>query len=284
MIKGPVVTKADTLAMPPIIYGTAWKKEATASLVVQAVQAGFRGIDTACQPKHYSEAGVGEALSVLADQGVSRESLYVQTKFTPVSGQDPKTTPYDASLPVADQVAQSFAASQQNLCTNYVDALILHSPLQPHQQLISAWRAMEVIYNNGGARRLGISNCYALSVLQDLYRDADIKPALIQNRFYPQTGYDGALRRWSGERDIVYQSFWTLTANRHVLASLAAGRMTEKYGCEPAQILLRYVTQQGIVPLTGTTDAEHMRADLAMFSFTLNDDELAVIERCLKQS
>jgi diketogulonate reductase-like aldo/keto reductase len=73
--------------MPRLIYGTAWKKERTTDLVVQAILAGFRGIDTACQPKHYSEALVGDALDVLASKhNIPRESLFVQTKFTSFSG------------------------------------------------------------------------------------------------------------------------------------------------------------------------------------------------------
>jgi diketogulonate reductase-like aldo/keto reductase len=72
--------------MPWLIYGTAWKKERTADLVVQAIQAGFRGIDTACQPKHYDEPLVGAALLRLNELQIERESLFVQTKFTPLDG------------------------------------------------------------------------------------------------------------------------------------------------------------------------------------------------------
>lgn len=75
--------------MPPLIYGTAWKKERTADLVIQAIKAGFCGIDTACQPKHYNESLVGEALVKLGKHNISRDSLFLQTKFTPLSGQDP---------------------------------------------------------------------------------------------------------------------------------------------------------------------------------------------------
>ncbi|KAG8749428.1 hypothetical protein FRC12_013426 [Ceratobasidium sp. 428] len=71
-----------TAPIPTIIYGTAWKKVQTKSLVVQAVLQGFRGIDTACQPKHYREDLVGEALAELYEQhGLSREDLFIQTKY-----------------------------------------------------------------------------------------------------------------------------------------------------------------------------------------------------------
>jgi len=75
------------MEMPPIMYGTAWKKDRTEDLVLQAVRLGFRGIDTACQPKHYYEPGVGAALRRLEQEGVGRDSLFIQTKYTPIRGQ-----------------------------------------------------------------------------------------------------------------------------------------------------------------------------------------------------
>ncbi len=134
MSTAATVTSREQIAMPAIIYGTAWKKEKTTECVVMAVQAGFRGIDTACQPRHYHEAGVGEALAELNRMGFSRQQLYLQTKFTPPSGQDPDNIPYDANAPVAAQVQQSFTASLRNLGTDYLDGLILHSPIQPFSE------------------------------------------------------------------------------------------------------------------------------------------------------
>lgn len=82
---------AGSSSVPRIIYGTAWKKERTADLVQLAIRKGFRAIDTACQPKHYNEAGVGEGIQRAYQEGiVRRENLFIQTKFTSLSGQDPK--------------------------------------------------------------------------------------------------------------------------------------------------------------------------------------------------
>ena len=82
----------NTTPMPSMIYGTAWKKDQTARLLLEALKAGFKGIDTACQPKHYCEALVGDALNL---SGIDRSELYIQTKFTPLAGQDPSAIPYD---------------------------------------------------------------------------------------------------------------------------------------------------------------------------------------------
>jgi len=89
--------------------------------VYTAVKAGFRGIDTACQPKHYNEPGVGDALVKLYNENVvKREDIFLQTKFTPVHGQDKDSIPYDPTQPLSDQVQQSFQVSCKNLHTDYL--------------------------------------------------------------------------------------------------------------------------------------------------------------------
>ncbi len=263
--------------MPAILYGTAWKKQKTAELVVNAVLHGFTGIDTACQPKHYNEAMVGRALAQLKKQGIKRESLFLQTKFTPLSGQDPNNIPYDKHASIAEQVAQSFQTSKKNLQTEYIDSLILHSPLSPHSELMEAWQAMQTCYTSSNAGQLGISNCYDLDVLKALYQDAQIKPAVIQNRFYKDTGYDIAIRHWCADRGIIYQSFWTLTANPHVLSSKTVVELSVHYKKTAPQIFFRYLTQTGIVPLTGTTRLQHMQEDLSIFEFELTTEELCAM-------
>lgn len=260
--------------MPWLIYGTAWKKERTADLVVKAIRAGFRGIDTACQPKHYNEPLVGVALHMLKDHGIEREALFLQTKFTPLSGQDPRQVPYDKNSPVELQVAQSFETSKKNLQTEYVDFLVLHSPMAPHALLMKVWNAMEKIQKTGGARQLGISNCYDTEVIRSLYADANVKPAVVQNRFYQETGYDADLRHWCSNHGVIYQSFWTLTANPHILTSNTVRTIAQKYKRTEAQIFFRYLSQSGIVPLTGTSSEQHMREDLSIFDFELSSEDL----------
>ena len=277
------LTTAAGVKMPWLIYGTAWKKERTADLVVKAIQAGFKGIDTACQPKHYDEPLVGAALHRLKDLGIERESLFLQTKFTPLSGQDPREVPYDKNSPIESQVAQSFEASKKNLQTQYVDSLILHSPVAPHGLLMKVWDAMETIQKAGGARQLGISNCYDTEVMRQLYADANVKPAVVQNRFYQETGYDADLRHWCSNHGVIYQSFWTLTANPHVLVSDTARTIAQKYNKTEAQIFFRYLSQSGIVPLTGTCSEQHMREDLSIFDFELSPDDLKTVSRLLNQ-
>ena len=263
--------------MPRILYGTAWKKSRTQELVRLALRNGFRGIDTAAQPKHYHEAGVGAGIAACLGGGLTRAELYVQTKYTPLDGQDPKQVPYDPAAPLAEQVAQSFRSSLRNLQTDYVDCLVLHSPLPTTPQLAEAWSAMEAIVEAGGARQLGISNCYSLAYLEALQRSARIAPAVVQNRFYAETRYDREIRAFCRVHGIVYQSFWTLTANPQALAHQKIRTPARRHRRTPAQILFRWLTQEGVVPLTGTTSEAHMQEDLAIFDFELNDEERASI-------
>lgn len=272
------VTSTAGVRSPRIVYGTAWKKDDTESLVRKAIQQGFRGIDTACQPKHYHEAGVGAAVSGLLEEqglqgGLTRQDLYLQTKFTSLSGQDPTRIPYDPQAPLAEQVRQSFAVSLRNLRTDYLDCLVLHSPLPSAGQTLEVWRTLESLVDAGGVRQLGISNCYRIEQLEALYQSARFKPAVIQNRFYAETGYDREIRAFCRQHGILYQSFWTLTANPQVLAHRIVRELASKYRRTPAQILFRYLTQNGIVPLTGTRSETHMREDLGIFEFELADFE-----------
>jgi diketogulonate reductase-like aldo/keto reductase len=258
---------------PRIIYGTAWKKERTEPLVKQAIASGFRGIDTACQPKHYDEAGVGAAVAASVRAGMRREELFLQTKFTPVDGHDPKRIPYDPDAPLAEQVAQSIQVSLRNLQTDYIDCLVLHSPLRNMRDTQVVWRAMQAGIASGAIKQLGISNCYDFEMLEQLHRWASVKPAVVQNRLYADSGYDVEIRAFCRERGVSYQSFWTLTANPHVLEHAQTRELAAKYHVTPAQLLFRYLTQVDIVPLSGTTSEAHMREDLSIFDFTLTNPE-----------
>ena len=277
------ITSAYGVDIPRIIYGTAWKKEQTAVLVEHAIEQGFRAIDTACQSKHYNEAGVGQAVSICVNRGLDRADLYLQSKFTPLDGQDPMQLPYDPKANLSAQVAQSFQTSLRNLQTTYLDCLVLHSPLANKQQLHEVWQAMELIYDNGGVKQLEISNCYDSKQLQLLYSNATIKPAIIQNRFYARTGYDKSIRAFCKQQQIIYQSFWTLKGNPDVLAHDIFSKLAIKYQKSVAQLFFRYLTQIDIIPLTGTTSKTHMREDLSIFDFELTADDCEAIEQIIYQ-
>jgi diketogulonate reductase-like aldo/keto reductase len=279
--RGSTTAKIRKVHAPGIIYGTAWKGSDTARLVTLAIQTGFRAIDTACQPKHYDEAGVGAGVIAGLSPGLTRAELYLQTKFTSLSGQDPDQVPYDREAPLPHQVAQSVAKSLTNLQTDYLDCVLLHSPMPTMTQTQAAWRALEAFVDTGQILRLGISNCYRLDDLKGLYEGARIKPAVVQNRFYADTNYDRKIRAYCDHYQIIYQSFWTLSANPRLLAHKAIIGAAATHKRTTAQILFRYLTQIGVVPLTGTKAAAHMREDLGIFDFDLSHEERSAIDEIL---
>ncbi|MBN8738522.1 MAG: aldo/keto reductase [Xanthomonadaceae bacterium] len=264
--------------MPLILYGTAWKQDATAHWVETALRAGFAGIDTAGQPRHYDEAAAGAGIAASAR---ARDTLYLQTKFTPIAGQDPARLPYDPDAPLATQIAQSFASSQRNLSSERIDALLLHSPLREPSAQRVAWRAFETLADAGQVGLLGISNCYEPARLAQLWRDARIKPAIVQNRFYAQTGYDREIRAFCRANGLVYQSFWTLSANPALLNSATVLGLAAAYDCSPAQILFRWLIQNDVVPLTGTTSTTHLRQSLDVLAFELETQDCTAIAALL---
>src|SRR5262245_10230723 len=182
----------DGVRVPRFLYGTAWKEERTQRLTELALRHGFRAIDTANQRRHYHEAAVGQAVAAAVAGGlVTREDLFLQTKFTFRRGQDHRL-PYDPKAPIAGQVEQSFASSLEHLGTGVIDSYVLHGPTQRAGLDAAdweAWRAMEAIHDSGRARLLGVSN-FTLEQLQRLFRQARVRPRFVQNRCYAAQGWD----------------------------------------------------------------------------------------------
>lgn len=259
-------------AIPALIYGTAWKKDATADLVYQALNAGFTGIDTANQPKHYQEELVGSGVRKALQEGrVKRNHLYLQTKFTSANGQDPDNLPYNPKDPVSKQVQDSVESSLQHLRSSgdhfddvegsYIDTLVLHSPMPTMAETMEVWETLEGFVPEK-IRNLGVSNCN-LFTLMDIYERAAVKPAVVQNRFYPQTKFDIGLRKFCREKSIIYQSFWTLTANPKLVWSAEVGVLANQLGISTQAALYCLVLGLGnTVVLNGTKRDEIMRADL----------------------
>jgi diketogulonate reductase-like aldo/keto reductase len=261
-----------------LIYGTAWKKERTAELVELALATGFRGIDTACQPKHYHEPGVGQGI---ANSGVARSELFLQTKYTSVGGQDPATIPYDPSAPLESQITVSLQTSLKNLRTDYLDSLVLHSPMDTFAQTLEAWKVMQGFVSEGSVRQLGISNCYSFDYFVKLFDEVELKPVVLQNRFYADSGHDVELRKFCREKGISYQSFWTLSANPDILESRLVIQLGRKYSVTPAVVLYRCLSEVGVTPLCGTQSEQHMREDLALMNFEISQSEVEEVFQLL---
>ena len=268
--------------VPRFLYGTAWKEDQTQRLTGRALQQGFRGIDTANQRRHYHEAAVGQAIVAAVESGlVIRDDLFLQTKFTFRRGQDERL-PYDPEAPIPTQVEQSFASSLEHLGAEVIDSYLLHGPSQRVGLAAAdweAWRAMEAIHDSGRARLLGVSNV-TIEQLKRLCQQARIRPHFVQNRCYAAQGWDRRVREFCAANSLVYQGFSLLTANREAMARPELARVAERHGRTVSQIVFRFALDVGMLPLTGTTDADHMRADLEILDFRLEPEEVERIE-CL---
>ena len=139
---------------------------------------------------------------------------------------------------------------------------------------------MEAIHNSGRARFLGISNV-SLDQLQQLCDAARVRPRFVQNRCYAVRGWDREIRQFCNANEIVYQGFSLLTANRDALVHPDMTAIAKRHGRQSAQIVFRFALDVGMLPLTGTTDAAHMRSDLGVVDFHLQPEEIERIENLL---
>ena len=267
--------------VPSFMYGTAWKEDQTEELVLHALAAGFTAIDTANQRRHYFEAGVGAALAKFLGEGkLTREDLFLQTKFTYMRGQDARL-PYDSTAKLATQVQQSCASSLEHLGTTYVDSYVLHGPSSGRgltEDDREVWKAMEELHAAGKTKLLGVSNV-SLEQLETLQKLSQVPIAFVQNRCFARNGWDRAVRVFCDGHGIVYQGFSLLTANDREIQSRDVRRIAERHGKTLPQVVFRFALQVGMLPLTGTSDPEHMRQDLGSFDFELDAEEVTLIER-----
>jgi len=269
------------ISVPSFFYGTAWKEERTRALTALALQTGFRAIDTANQRRHYVESAVGDAVKASLASGLAtRSELFLQSKFTHPAGQDHRL-PYDINAPRAEQVAQSLESSLAHFGTTYLDSYLLHGPssrLGLTDDDWQVWHAMEALQLAGKVRLLGVSNV-SPEQLALLLRHANVRPAFVQNRCFARTGWDRDVRALVTDHGMIYQGFSLLTANVRECRGPAIAKIAARHRRTPAQIVFRFALDVGMLPLSGTSDAAHMREDLDVSEFELSAEEVSLIEQ-----
>ena len=130
------------------------------------------------------------------------------------------------------------------------------------EDTMTVWRVFEEFVASGEVIQLGISNCYDVRKFKRLYDESDVKPRVLQNRFYAESGFDAELREFCAENGVTYQSFWTLTGNRRALGSDGWARIAAEKGLTAQTLMYAYMLTLGHAPLDGTTDAGHMGEDV----------------------
>jgi diketogulonate reductase-like aldo/keto reductase len=172
------------------------------------------------------------------------------------------------------------ASSLEHLGTDHVDSFVLHGPASHSHWTtddFETWQAMIKERDAGRTRLLGVSNI-SLAQLQQMARAHAESPAFVQNRCYAVRGWDREVRAFCRERDIIYQGFSLLTANRQVLGHPTIAALAAEINATPAQLIFAFARQVGMLPLTGTADSEHMKQDLESRSLELPPDVVDAIE------
>lgn len=222
--------------------------------VTAAIQAGYRMIDTA--EAYENEIAVGKGI---ATSGIDRKELFLVTKVN-----------YKSYENVRETVEQSL----KNLQTDYIDLLLLHWPFANYY---NAWRELEKLYQEGKIRAIGISN-FEPAQLVDLIAYNNLVPAVnqIETNLYCQRVEE---RKWLDKMNVAHMAYAPLgQGNRNeMFAEPKVVALAEKYHKKPAQILLRFLIQKGIIVIPRSTKQEHIKENLDIFDFSLTNDEMTTL-------
>lgn len=249
------LTLHNGVQMPLVGFGTFMLSEKTCTeAVALAIESGYRMIDTA--EAYGNEKEVGEGMK---KSGIDRKELFLVTKVNFKSYENAEQT-----------VMQSLA----NLQTDYIDLLLLHWPFANYY---AAWRVLEKLYAEGKVRAIGVSN-FEPDQLLDLIAYNQVIPAVnqIETNLYCQRS---AERIWMDKKQVAHMAYAPLgQGNRNeMFAESAVLALAEKYGKTPAQILLRFLTQKGIVVIPKSTKPAHIKENFTLFDFTLSADEMGLL-------
>jgi diketogulonate reductase-like aldo/keto reductase len=173
------------------------------------------------------------------------------------------------------------SSSLEHLGTDYVDSYVLHGPSSGYDWTeadAEVWEAMRKERDAGHTRLLGVSNV-SLSHLEQMAATNNEAPAFVQNRCFARVGWDRDVRTFCRERKIIYQGFSLLTANTEVLRHPLITRLAQRANATSAQIVFAFARAVRILPLTGTSDPEHMKQDLAARELTLSRTRYRLLRR-----
>ncbi|HEU5475241.1 MAG TPA: aldo/keto reductase [Actinophytocola sp.] len=257
MSTAAAVTLNDGARMPLLGLGV-WQipNETVAAAVHTAIDAGYRGIDTASL--YRNESGVGDAV---AEAAVPRAELFVTTKLW----NDDQG--YDGAL-------RAFDESMRRLRLDYVDLYLIHWPTPARPRYVETWKAFEKLRADGRVRSIGVSN-FHIAHLRRLLDDADVVPAVNQVELHPNLP-QRELRAFHAEHGIVTEA-WSPLARGKLLRDRTILGLAQKYGRTPAQIVLRWHVQQDIVAIPKSETPVRIRENIAVFDFELADDDMATI-------
>jgi 2,5-diketo-D-gluconate reductase A len=258
MALSPVIELNDGYRIPQIGLGT-WPldDQQVAAAVVDAVDAGYRHIDTAV--KYGNEKGVGNGIR---SSGLDRSEVFITTKL-------------DGEFQGQDRAVAGLDGSLKRLGLDYVDLLLIHWPLPRRDEFISTWKTFERLQADGKVRSIGVSN-FKPAHLERLMAECDVVPAVNQIQVSPAVTriVDISYDRRHG---IVTESYSPLGAGGDLLNAPVLGKIAEKHGKTPGQIVLRWHVEQGLVAIPKSANPQRMKENLDIFGFALDADDTSAI-------
>ena len=257
MTLAPLIELNDGHFIPQLGLGT-WPldDDQAATAVVQALEAGYRHIDTAV--KYGNERGVGNGIRA---GGVDRGELFITTKL-------------DGQFQGEEKAAEGLEGSLRRLGLDYVDLLLIHWPLPARDEYVSTWRTFERLQSEGKIRSIGVSN-FKPAHLERLMAETDVVPAVNQIQLSPAITRS-AEREFHREHGIVTESYSPLGGSgADLLSAPILTQLGEKHGKTPGQLVLRWHIQQGLVTIPKTANPDRMSENMDVFDFTLDPQDLA---------
>jgi 2,5-diketo-D-gluconate reductase A len=254
----PQIELHDGIEIPQLGFGVFQvPPDDTRAVVEDALEAGYRHIDTAAA--YRNEKGVGEAL---AASGIPREEVFVTTKlWNSQQGHDEALAAFDASL--------------GRLGLDHVDLYLIHWPMPTEDLFVDTWRAFERIQERGGTRTIGVSN-FRVEDLERLEAETSTRPTVNQIELHPWL-QQAELRQWQAEHDIATEAWSPLAKSRRLddetIAAIAAA-----HGKSSAQTILRWHIQLGNIVFPKSVTPERIRENIDIFDFELSAEEMARIE------
>jgi 2,5-diketo-D-gluconate reductase A len=256
----PTVQLANGVAMPALGLGTSPMSDAETERAVEAaIRAGYRLIDTA--ENYRNEGGVGRGIRA---SGVDRDEIFVTTKFN-------KQWHGEA------EARQALSNSAERLGLERIDLFLIHWPNPQQDRYVDAWRGMIGLLEEGKVRSIGVSN-FKPAHLDRLLDETGVAPHVNQIQLDPRHSRSEE-RRYHVAHGIVTESWSPLGAGNDLLAESTIVELARQHGRTPAQIVLRWHVQLGLIPIPKTSKPSRMRENLDVFDFELSDDDLDELAR-----
>ncbi|WBO23090.1 aldo/keto reductase [Sphingomonas abietis] len=257
-IEQAVVRLSDGHIMPQLGYGTWQVTDGTADLVADAIRAGYRSIDTAAIYKNEREVGQG-----IADSGIARDQLFVTTKLW----NDDQG--FDSALAACE-------ASLDRLGLDHVDLYLMHWPVPAQDRYVESWKAMIQLREQGKVRSIGVSN-FLPDHLDRIIGETGVVPVLNQIELHPRF-QQRDVRDYHAAKDILIES-WSPLGRGGVLDHPTIEAIAKKHGRAPAQVVIRWHLDQGLITIPKASDRRHMVDNLAVGGFGLDGEDMAAIAK-----